>query len=114
MGVIVGLRALKERCRVTIYSDSKYVVDTISLGRAERWRKNGWKRNKNDKAVNPDLWAEILDLCEAHEVTMVWVPGHAGVEENERCDKLSVEAANRKNLPVDLFYEKSVRGSRLN
>jgi ribonuclease HI len=109
MGVIVALKALKERCSVTVYSDSRYVVNTISLGWAARWRENGWKKNKKEKAVNPDLWAEILDLCEAHEVKMAWVPGHAGVEENERCDELSVKAANRKDLPADEFYEKSAR-----
>jgi len=109
MGVIVGLKALKEKCSVTVYSDSRYVVDTITLGWAARWRENGWKRNKKEKAVNPDLWAEMLDLCEAHEVKIAWVPGHSGVEENERCDELSVEAARQKNLPADEFYEKSGR-----
>ena len=105
MGVIVGLRALKERCSVTLYSDSEYVVNSISKGWAVRWRANGWKRNKKDKAVNADLWEQLLDLIDKHEVKMVWVRGHSGVKENERCDELSVAAAQQKNLPIDEGYE---------
>ena len=107
MAVIVGLRALKERCVVTVYCDSQYVVNAIEKGWAARWRANGWKRGKKDKAVNPDLWAQLLDLCEKHEVKMVWVRGHSGVEENERCDELSVAAAHQKDLPADESYEAS-------
>jgi ribonuclease HI len=107
MGAIVGLRALKTRCKVTLYSDSRYLVDTISKGWAERWKKNGWKRNKTDRAVNPDLWEELLELCSKHDVDFRWVPGHAGIPENERCDELSVEAASRKGLPPDLGYEQA-------
>jgi ribonuclease HI len=105
MAVIVGLRALKERCSVTLYSDSEYVVNSISKGWAARWRANGWKRNKKDKAVNADLWEQLLDLIDKHEVKMVWVRGHSGVKENERCDALSVDAAQQKNLPIDEGYE---------
>lgn len=107
MGVIVGLRALKERCSVTLYSDSEYVVNSISKGWAARWRANGWKRNKKDKAVNADLWEQLLDLIDKHEVKMVWVRGHSGVKENERCDELSVAAAQQKNLPIDERYERA-------
>jgi ribonuclease HI len=107
MAVIVGLRALKERCSVTLYSDSEYVVNSISKGWAARWRANGWRRNKKDKAVNPDLWEQLLDLIDKHDVKMVWVRGHSGVEENERCDELSVAAAQHKDLPVDEGYELS-------
>jgi ribonuclease HI len=105
MAVIVGLRALKERCSVTVYSDSEYVVNSISKGWAERWRANGWKRNKKDKAINADLWEQLLDLIDNHDVKMVWVRGHSGVKENERCDELSVAAALQKDLPVDEGYE---------
>jgi ribonuclease HI len=108
LAVIVGLRALKERCSVTVYSDSQYVVNTIEKGWAARWRANGWKRNKKDKAINADLWAQLLDLCENHRVKMVWVRGHSGVEENERCDRLSVAAAQQTNLPPDEGYEASL------
>jgi ribonuclease HI len=107
MAVIVGLRALKESCSVTVYCDSQYVVNAIEKGWAARWRANGWKRGKKDKAVNPDLWEQLLDLCDKHDVKMVWVRGHSGVKENERCDELSVAAAKQKNLPPDEGYEAS-------
>lgn len=106
LAVVVGLRSLKERCSVTVYSDSQYVVNAIEKGWAARWRANGWKRNKKEKAINADLWPQLLDLCDAHEVKMVWVRGHSGVEENERCDVLSVAAAKQRNLPVDEGYER--------
>lgn len=105
MAVIKGLEALKEKCAVQLYSDSKYVVDALSKGWAERWRANGWRRNKKERAVNPDLWGRLLELCEAHEVTFNWVRGHSGNPENERCDQLATEAANQPDLPADEPYE---------
>jgi ribonuclease HI len=90
---IAGLSALKERCDVTLYSDSKYVVDAIAKGWAAKWRKNNWMRTNKDKALNPDLWERLLDLAEQHDVTFVWVKGHDGHAENERCDRLAVAAA---------------------
>lgn len=92
--VIKGLSALKERCHVTIISDSKYVLDALRLGWAEKWRKNGWMRNKKDKALNPDLWEQLLTLVKQHETELIWVKGHDGHPENERCDELAVQAAN--------------------
>lgn len=89
-GVIQGLSALKERCRVTVYSDSKYVIDAITQGWARRWKQNGWMRNRKEPALNPDLWETLLGLLEQHEVTFVWIKGHAGHPENERCDALAV------------------------
>ena len=89
--VISALEALKEPCEVTLYSDSKYVVDAMTLGWAQRWRSCGWKRNKKDKALNPDLWERLLDLCDVHKVEFVWVKGHADNEFNNRCDKLAVD-----------------------
>ncbi len=87
---IVGLEALKEKCSVTLYSDSKYLVDAIEKGWAVRWRENGWMRTKKDKAQNPDLWEQLLNLLDKHCVELVWVKGHAGHPENERCDRLAV------------------------
>ncbi len=101
LAVIHGLEALKEPCIVDIYSDSKYVVDAIKQGWAKRWQKNNWMRNKKDDALNPDLWQKLLDLLDKHKVTMHWVKGHAGHEENERCDKLAVEASKSANLLMD-------------
>ena len=105
MGPIKGLEALNQTCRVTLHSDSQYVVRGIEMGWAKRWRGNGWKRNRREQAVNPDLWGRLLDLCENHEVEFQWVRGHAGDVENERCDQLAVQAAHAKDLPADEGYE---------
>jgi ribonuclease HI len=88
-GVIEGLKMLKKPCEVALFSDSRYVVDAIEKGWALRWQKNGWKRNKKDAALNPDLWEELLSLLSVHNVTFHWVKGHAGHAENERCDELA-------------------------
>ena len=96
MGPIKCLESLKESCRVTLYSDSRYVVDAVEKGWAsKRWQANGWMRNKKEQAINPDLWAQLLALCEQHDVEFRWVRGHAGNTENERCDQLAVQAAQR-------------------
>ena len=105
MAAIVGLRALKERCSVTLYSDSRYLVESMTQGWARQWRANHWRRGKRGKALNSDLWEQLLDLCDQHEVKFVWVEGHAGHRENERCDQLSMQAAQRKDLPADSVYE---------
>jgi ribonuclease HI len=104
MAAIAALESLKERCQVTLYSDSQYLVNAMSQGWAQRWRANGWKRNKRELAVNPDLWARLLDLCEYHTVEFLWVRGHSGTRENERCDRLAVASAQQTDLPVDEGY----------
>jgi ribonuclease HI len=104
LAAIEALRSLKDRCAVKLHSDSQYVVNAIQQGWAKRWRANGWMRNKKEKAVNPDLWAQLLDLCAQHQVEFVWVRGHSGNIENERCDVLAVAAAQQPNLPVDEGY----------
>lgn len=91
LGVIKGLEALNEPCHVVLTSDSKYVIDALSLGWAEKWKQNGWMRNKKDAALNPDLWERLLQLTQTHEMEYHWVKGHAGHPENERCDRLAVE-----------------------
>ena len=93
--VIFALKALKEPCEVTLYSDSQYVCNALKLGWAKKWRANGWMRNKKDPALNPELWGELLDLCDKHKVEVIWVRGHAGHPENERCDRLAVAAAKK-------------------
>ena len=105
LAAIVGLEALKQPCRVTLISDSKYVVDAMRQGWAAKWQANGWKRNKRDRAENPDLWARLLTLCTEHDVTFRWVKGHANDPENERCDALAKDAASQPNLPADEGYE---------
>ena len=105
MACIVGLRALKRKLSVIIHSDSKYVVYGINKGWAKRWKANGWMRNKTDRAENADLWEQLLELCDKHDVRFKWVKGHAGVPENERCDKLAVQVASKRGLPPDKVYE---------
>ncbi|KKJ00894.1 ribonuclease HI [Prochlorothrix hollandica] len=105
MAAIVGLQALQEPCQVTLYTDSQYVVNAMTKGWAKRWRAQGWMRNKKDKAVNPDLWTQLLDLCDRHRVDFRWVRGHAGNVENERCDRLAVQAAKQSDLPPDEGYQ---------
>ena len=100
LGAISGLRALKEPCSVTLYSDSQYMINGMTKGWAKKWRANGWMRNKTEKALNPELWDELLTLCDYHQVQFVWIRGHAGHPENERCDRLAVAAAQaaRENV----------------
>lgn len=93
--VIRGLEALKEPCRVTVTTDSRYVVDGIEKGWAKGWRARGWVKSDKKPALNPELWGRLLDLLEQHEVTFRWIKGHAGHPENERCDQLAV--AQSKN-----------------
>ena len=105
MACIVALKSLESPSRVSLYSDSKYVVDGISKGWAVRWRLNGWKKADKTAAINPDLWEQLLQLCEQHQVEFIWVKGHAGNLENERCDTLANSIALQGDLPVDEVYE---------
>lgn len=93
--VIEALSMLKEPCNVTLYSDSQYVCNAIKLGWAKKWQKNSWMKNKKEPALNPDLWEKLLNLCSIHKMNIVWVKGHAGHPENERCDVLAVAAAQK-------------------
>lgn len=88
--VIEALGSLKEPCRVTVTTDSKYVSDGINQGWAISWQKNSWRKADKKPTLNPDLWQKLLDLLDIHDVKIVWVKGHAGHPENERCDELAV------------------------
>ena len=90
LGVITALEALKFPCEVRLTTDSKYVVDSVTKGWAAGWRKRGWKKGDGKPALNPDLWARLLELLDIHKVEFCWIKGHAGHEENERCDRLAV------------------------
>jgi ribonuclease HI len=101
LSVIVALESLKsEGCHVTIYSDSKYVVDSVEKKWVFGWEKKNFKDKKN-----PDLWMRFLDIYEKHKVKFVWVRGHAENAFNERCDELAVAAALGGNLVPDEGYE---------
>jgi len=109
LAVIKGLKALtKTGLDVTIYSDSKYVVDAIEKGWLDNWVKTGFKKKKN-----VDLWKEFLPLYKKHKIKFVWVKGHAGNPENERCDQLAVAAANRPSLKPDKGFEQESQNSGL-
>ena len=95
LAVISGLEALKEPCRVELYSDSKYVIDGLSKGWAASWRKNGWRKADKKPALNPDLWEKLLNLVEKHELSYHWVKGHADNPYNNRCDQLAVTESQK-------------------
>lgn len=105
LATIVGLDALKERCDVDLYSDSRYVVDGIEKGWARSWRANGWRKRDKTQALNADLWQGLLDALERHTVRFHWVRGHAGHPENERVDRLAFAAAKGDDLAPDEVYE---------
>ena len=90
MAAIVGLEALTRPCEVELYSDSKYLVDAMEKGWAVSWRAHGWRKADKQPALNADLWARMLELCEPHVFHYQWIKGHAGHPENERCDRLAV------------------------
>ena len=93
IGAIEGLKALKEPCRVTLYSDSKYLVEPFLQGWIHTWREKGWKRGK-EELKNPDLWQTLYDLTQVHTVEFIWVKGHNGHSYNERCDTLATAYAD--------------------
>jgi ribonuclease HI len=104
LAVIRALEALKERCDVTIHTDSQYVVKAMNEGWAENWKARGWKTAAKAPAANPDLWEQLLRLRLKHKVTFVWVRGHSGVAENERADRLANAAATGPELRDDTGY----------
>jgi ribonuclease HI len=102
---IEALKSLSAQGIITLYSDSRYMVDSINLGWAKQWRTKGWRKADRRKAENIDLWRVLLDLYDKMNIRFIWVEGHSGNRWNERCDKLAVQAAKQKDLPVDPGYE---------
>lgn len=90
---IAGLEALKEPCEVSLYSDSKYLVDAMLKGWAKSWKAKNWIKSDRKKALNTDLWEKILQLDSIHNITYIWVKGHDGHEYNERCDRTAVASS---------------------
>lgn len=101
MAVIVALEALNRPCEVELYSDSKYVVDAFNQHWIDSWLNKGWKRGKNEPVKNADLWKRLLKAKEPHQVTFIWVKGHDGHPQNERCDTLATTAADGNDLSDD-------------
>ena len=102
MAAIVGLEALNRPCEVELYSDSKYLVDAFNQHWIDSWIMKGWKRGKNEPVKNVDLWQRLLDAKQPHKVTFIWVKGHDGHPQNERCDVLATTAADGEDLLVDV------------
>jgi len=105
--VITALRALHTRCDVTLRSDSEYIVTWMRVGLPKRWRERNWRGGKRGRIQNPDLWQQVLDLCDKHDIVFEMVKGHDGDRENDRCDELARLAARSDNLPADTMYEES-------
>jgi ribonuclease HI len=104
-GAIEGLKLFDKPSRILVRTDSQYVVRGIMEGWAIKWRKNGWMRTRNEPAENYDLWKTLIELTEKHNVIFEWLKGHAGHDENERCDELARAASAKKGLPPDINYE---------
>ena len=105
LAAITALEALKEPCEVILTSDSKYLTDSVNQGWIEKWKSNNWYRTKSEKAKNVDLFKRLDAQIQKHKIEFVWVKGHAGHPENERCDKLATTAINGDNLIEDIVEE---------
>lgn len=106
LAVIKALQILKEPCIVSLYSDSKYVIDSIQKKWVYSWQKNNWRKSDKSPAINSDLWGILLPLLEKHDVSLFWVKGHNNDVENERCDYLATQATLTPPLLIDEEYEK--------
>ncbi|MDD5476208.1 MAG: ribonuclease HI [Syntrophales bacterium] len=114
LACIAALETLKKPSQVVLHSDSSYVVNGINKGWARKWRAKNWMRTAAEPALNSDLWQKLLTLIEDHRVRFLWVRGHAGNFENERCDELAARAAVGKKLYADDIYEAGGRGTPVN
>lgn len=108
MGVVAALEALNRPCTVELHSDSQYVVNAFNQHWIEGWQRKGWKNSQKEPVKNRDLWERLLKAKEPHEVSFIWVKGHAGQELNERCDELATTAADGTNLLEDTGFTKDV------
>ena len=101
MGVIAGLESLNRPCSVEVISDSKYVTEAFNQKWIDNWQANGWRKSDKKPVLNTDLWKRLLAAADGHEIKFTWVKGHADHPENERCDKMAVEAALSSDLLDD-------------
>lgn len=95
IAVIEALNSLKESFKITLYTDSQYIVNAINKGWLESWISKNWKKSDGKPVLNIDLWQELVELLKIHKVTFKWVKGHNGHSENERCDKLAVQQRDK-------------------
>lgn len=101
MAAIVGLEALRKPCDVELYSDSQYLIHAFNQHWIEGWIRKGWMRSKTEPVKNVDLWKRLLKAAQPHQIRFIWVRGHNGHPENERCDRLATSAADGDALLVD-------------
>ena len=101
MAAIVGLEALNRPCEVTLYSDSQYLIKAFNENWIKTWIKEGFREGRKNQVKNIDLWKRLLEAVKPHDITWVWVKGHAGHPENERCDTLATSAADGTDLLND-------------
>ncbi|MDL2317438.1 ribonuclease HI [Desulfovibrio sp. OttesenSCG-928-A18] len=106
MAAIMGLESLTRRCRVELYTDSRYVRDAVEKGWLKSWKKRGWKKADGKPALNRDLWERFSALLEKHQVRLHWLAGHAGHAENEEVDLLARAAASKTELPPDTGFSR--------
>jgi len=102
-GVIVALQSLKRPCKVTLYSDSQYVVNAIEKGWLKNWQAKGWRKADKKPVLNVDLWKLLIPELTRHEITFKWTRGHSGDVENERCDVLAFEASHHPHLKDEII-----------
>lgn len=112
LAAVVALQALKEPCRVTLHSDSRYLINMMVEGWPQRWAANRWRRANKERVLNVDLWSLLLQPCGRHETTFLWVKGHANQIDNERCDRLATQAAQRRDLLIDEGFENTTVASQ--
>lgn len=106
MAALEALSALREPCAVELFTDSRYLCDAVEKGWLENWQKSGFARKRNKPVLNVDLWKRLLPMLATHRTRFIWVKGHAGHPENERCDELATTFAGREDLPIDAPYER--------
>ncbi len=105
LAALTGIESLLEPCQITVYSDSKYVIDTMDKGWIHGWKKKGWSRGPNKPLKNADLWQRMAEAIHGHQISWKWVKGHSGQPENERCDQLATEAADLRGNPKDSGFK---------
>ena len=106
LAAIEGLKALKTRCKVTLYNNSGYLVDAIANNWALRWQANNWKNSEQKPTANVDLWEQLLQFCSQHDVEFIRIKQCAGNQEYQRCNYISRQAVNQQNLPADEGYQR--------
>ena len=106
MAALIGLESLNEPCLVTLFSDSRYLIDAMTKGWIEGWKQKGWSRGKQP-LKNADLWKSLYTASSKHTISWQWVKGHAGHPENERCDQLATMAADSEHKIKDTPFEDS-------